>query len=306
METAERRQPTHQRGRPRWREARGEAPTASIQGELGSFSHSAALKALGEETQVWQCRTFRDAFDAVARGDAEYAVLPIENSLVGSIHENYDLLAEYALPIVAETEVRVSLSLLARPGARLQAIRRVHSHPVALGQCRRFLASLAEVEPVAAYDTAGSVWEVMERGSVTDGAIGSPLAAKLYGASVLAEAIEDDPRNFTRFLVVARTPAIPRGAVKTSLLVTLRHEPGALWRALEPVARHGLNLTKIESRPLRGRPWEYVFYLDVVGPENASAAVSDLAGTAAAVRVLGCYNAGTPIAEGSCTVTTGS
>ncbi len=261
----------------------------SIQGELGSFSHVAALQALGEEAQMWQCRTFRDAFDAVARGDADCAVLPIENSLVGSVHENYDLLAEFALPIVAETEVRVSLSLLARPGTRLEAIRRVHSHPVALGQCRRFLASLAEVEPVAGYDTAGSVWEVMQGGSTRDAAIGSPLAARLHGATVLAEGIEDDPQNFTRFLAVARVPAAPRGEVKTSLMVTLRHEPGALWRALEPLARQGLNLTKIESRPLRGRPWEYVFYLDVVGPEDTSSALAELSSTAAGVRVLGCY-----------------
>ena len=270
---------------PRWKGA----PMASIQGELGSFSHVAALQALGEEAQVYQCRTFRQAFEAVAQGDACYAVLPIENSLVGSIHENYDLLAEFGLPIVGETEVRVSLSLLARPGTRLEAIRRVHSHPVALNQCRRFLASLVDVEPVAGYDTAGSIWEVMERGSMRDAAIGSPFAARLHGASVLAEGIEDDPQNFTRFLVVARTAVAPRGAVKTSLMITLRHEPGSLLRALEPLAKHGLNVTKIESRPLRGRPWEYVFYLDVVGPGDASAAVTELDSVVAGVRVLGCY-----------------
>lgn len=276
-------------GRTRGKAGRGVVPTAAIQGELGSFSHVAALKALGDEAQVFQCRTFREAFEAVARGDARFGVLPIENSLVGSIHENYDLLAEYRLPIVGETEVRVSLSLLARPGTRLQAVRRVHSHPVALSQCRRFLASLPDVEPVASYDTAGSVWEVLERGSVRDAAIGSPYAAKLYGALVLAEGIEDDPQNFTRFLVVSQTPVSPRGAHKTSLMLTLRHEPGSLSRALEPLARHGLNLTKIESRPLRGRPWEYVFYLDVYGFEEASAAVAELREVAADVRVLGRY-----------------
>lgn len=274
---------------PRGRAGRSVAPTVAIQGELGSFSHVAALKGLGEDAQVFQCRTFRDAFEAVSRGDARYAVLPIENSLVGSIHDNYDLLAEYRLPIVGETEVRVSLSLLARPGTRLQGVRRVHSHPVALSQCREFLGSLPDVEPVASYDTAGSVWEVMERGSIRDAAIGSPFAAKLYGAVVLAEGIEDDPQNFTRFLVVARSPVAPRGTVKTSLMLRLRHEPGSLWRALEPVARHGLNLTKIESRPLRGRPWEYVFYLDVCGKGDASAVVRGLRAVAADVRVLGSY-----------------
>lgn len=279
----------HHDGPPRGRAGRAVVPTVAIQGELGSFSHVAALKALGDETRVLQCRTFREAFEAVTRGDAPYGVVPIENSLVGSIYENYDLLADYRLPIVGETEVRVSLSLLARPGTRLQAVRRVHSHPVALNQCRRFLASLTDVEPVASYDTAGSVWEVMERGSVRDAAIGSPFAAKLYGALVLAEGIEDDPQNFTRFLVVAQGPVTPRGAHKTSLMLTLRHEPGSLWRALEPLAKRGLNLTKIESRPIRGRPWEYVFYLDVCGSEDASKAVSELGEVAAEVRVLGCY-----------------
>jgi prephenate dehydratase len=280
---------TDQQDRPRRERAgRSLSPTAAIQGELGSFSHLAALTALGEETQVLQCRTFGEAFAAVERGDARYGVLPIENSLVGSIFENYDLLAEHALPIVGETEIRVSLSLLARPGARLDTIRRVHSHPVALNQCRRFFASRTDLEPLASYDTAGSVWDVMERGTMRDAAIGSPLAARLYGAVVLADHIEDDPENFTRFLVVAKTPVTPAGAHKTSLMVRLRHEPGALWRALEPLARHGLNLTKIESRPLRGRPWEYVFYLDVSGSE-AIDAMNDLRAIAAEVRVLGCY-----------------
>jgi prephenate dehydratase len=168
----------------------------------------------------------------------------------------------------------------------------VHSHPVALNQCRRFFASRTDLEPLASYDTAGSVWDVMERGTMRDAAIGSPWAAKLYGAVVLAEEIEDDPQNFTRFLVVARTPVTPSGAHKTSLMVRLRHEPGALWQALEPLARHGLNLTKIESRPVRGRPWEYVFYLDVSGSE-ATDAVKDLRAITADVRVLGCYEPGT-------------
>jgi prephenate dehydratase len=264
-------------------------PTAAIQGELGSFSHLAALRALGEEAQVLQCRTFGEAFAAVERGDARYGVLPIENSLVGSIFENYDLLAEHSLPIVGETEIRVSLSLLARPGARLDTIRRVYSHPVALNQCRRFLGARTDLEPLASYDTAGSVWEVVERGTIRDAAIGSPLAAKLYGAVVLAEGIEDDPQNVTRFLVVARTAVTPRGVHKTSLMVTLRHEPGALWRALEPLARHGFNLTKVESRPLRGSPWEYVFYLDICGARDAVDVVSDLRAVTADVRILGSY-----------------
>jgi len=282
----------HQARAPRGRAGRALTPAAAIQGELGSFSHLAALTALGEETQVFQCRTFREVFETVVRGDAQHGIVPIENSLVGSIFENYDLLAEHSLPIVGETEVRVSLSLLARPGARLDTIRRVHSHPVALNQCRRFFASRTDLEPLASYDTAGSVWDVMERGTMRDAAIGSPLAAKLYGAVVLDEHIEDDPQNFTRFLVVARTSTTLSGAHKTSLMVRLRHEPGALWRALEPLARHGLNLTKVESRPILGRPWEYVFYLDVCGGGDAAAAVSDLRAVAADVRVLGCYEPG--------------
>ncbi len=265
--------------------------TVAIQGELGSFSHAAALQVRGQAVRVVQCRTFSQAFEAVESGAAQCGVLPIENSLVGSIHENYDLIAAYGLPIVAETELRISLSLIARPGTGLHAVRRVSSHPVALNQCRRFLASLRGIEAVASHDTAGSVRELMERGSPEEAAVASSLAAKLYGGEVLVQGIEDDPRNFTRFVVVAPKPAARAGGNKTSLMFTLRHEPGALWRALEPFVREGLNLTKIESRPVRGQLWEYVFYLDVRGGAGAGDAVTELRRVAVEVRVLGCYDA---------------
>jgi len=190
---------------------------------------------------------------------------------------------------VRETDVRVRLSLIARPGASLDAIRRVHSHPVALAQCRVFLASLSQATTEPGLDTAGSVRELMEGGTAEDAAVASSLAATLYGADVLVERIEDDPNNFTRFLVVAREPEPCAGPRKLSLTFTLPHEPGSLWRALEPFARRELNLTKIESRPLRGRPWEYVFYLDVWGEEDATPAVEELHAAGADVRVLGYY-----------------
>jgi prephenate dehydratase len=273
--------------------------SAAIQGELGAFSHEAALRALGPDVRVLPQPTFDALFAAVCGGAAARGVVPVENTLVGSIHENYDRLKANPLHIVAETQVRVRLCLVARPGTPRDAIRRVASHPVALGQCRRFFAAHPELEAVPAYDTAGSVRDLFAPGAAADAAIGSALAARLYGGVVLEEAIEDFPENYTRFLVVAREPAVPRGASKTSLVFTLPNVPGSLYRAMGVFAARGLDLTKIESRPLPGRPWEYAFYLDVLGdPRGAlGEALEECRAMASEFRVLGSYPRGAGEAE---------
>jgi len=263
----------------------------AIQGELGAFSHEAAKVLLGGDVEILPRTTFDALFEAVVSGAAYRAVVPIENSLAGTIHENYDRLAASGLRIVAETQLRIRHCLVGRPGASLATVRQVASHPVALAQCRRFFAERPHIEAVTAYDTAGSVKDLLREGSDSQAAIASRLAAETYGAQVMLEAIEDDPENYTRFLLVSPEPVPGPPPNKTTIVFTLAHEPGALHSALGVFASRGVDLTKIESRPLRGQPWEYLFYVDVVGdPEGAAgAALKDLAAIARDVRVLGSY-----------------
>ena len=269
----------------------------AIAGEAGSFSHAAAVAAYRSEIRLVPCVDFPELFRTVAEDRAERGIVPIENSLTGSIHENYDLLRAHSLGIVGETEVRVRHCLIVRPGTTLQQVRRVASHPVALAQCRKFFAAHPTITAVPAYDTAGSVRDLMQDRVAADAAIASDLAARLYGGTVLHAGIEDHPANFTRFLLVSRepSPVPPPAPSKTSLVVSLANVPGSLHRALGPFARRGLDLSKIESRPIPGRPWEYVFYLDVLGEMvDVGAALAELAadtGRASAVRVLGSYPA---------------
>jgi prephenate dehydratase len=267
----------------------------AIQGERGSFSHAAALEVLGQGIELLPRPSFQELFESVSKGGADRGVVPIENSLTGSIHENYDRLKALALHIVGETQLRVRQCLVARPGASLASIRRVASHPVALAQCRRFFAEHPNLEPVVAYDTAGSVQDLLRgHGPATQAAIASSLAASLYGGTVLIEGIEDDPQNYTRFLVLARQPGAVEAASKTSLVFTLRNVPGALHRALGVFASRGADLAKIESRPLPGRPWEYAFYLDVLGDPRGAAgeAIEELRGLSEELRILGSYPEG--------------
>ena len=266
----------------------------AIQGERGSFSHQAALALMGEDVRLHPRPTFEALFKAVEGGEVDRGLLPIENSLAGSIHENYDRLRAAPLHIVGETQLRVRHCLLGRPGATLGTIRRVASHPVALAQCRSFFAARPQIEAVEAYDTAGSVRDLLQPdGMATQAAIASRLAAEIYGAQVLMEGIEDDPQNYTRFLLLSRDPAAAAGVCKTSLVFTMPNVPGSLHRALGAFATRGVDLTKIESRPLRGRPWEYSFYLDAVGePQGAlGEAVAELGAMAAELRILGTYAA---------------
>jgi prephenate dehydratase len=268
--------------------------SVAIQGERGSFSHAAALAALGDDARILPSPSFDALFASVVAGNADRGLLPIENSLAGSIHENYDRLEGSTLHIVGETQLRIHQCLIARPGASLASIRRVASHPVALAQCRRFFAERPQIEPMPAYDTAGSVQDLLRDGAATHAAIASALAARLYGGQVLLEGIEDDPQNFTRFLVLAREPGPIAEATKSSVVFTLKNAPGVLHRALGAFATRGVDLSKIESRPLRGRPWEYAFYLDVLGDPAGAAgeALDELARMADRFRILGSYPEG--------------
>ena len=265
----------------------------AIQGEAGSFSHAAAREVLGADVRLVPCATFEDLFRAVESGQATRGVVPIENSLAGSVYEAYDALGAHALHVVGETQVRVRHCLVVRPGTPLGDVRKVASHPVALAQCRRFFLEHPTVAAVPAYDTAGSVRDLLADRLDANAAIGSALAATLYGGEVLLEGLEDHAENYTRFLVVAPEPGSLAGNSKTSLVFTLPNIPGSLYRAMGVFATRGLDLTKIESRPLLGRPWEYAFYLDVLGdPRGAVAdALAELAPLARELRVLGAYPA---------------
>jgi prephenate dehydratase len=270
------------------------ALTVAIQGERGAFSHQAAIRALGPGIEVLPRATFDELFDSVVEGKADRALVPIENSLHGSIHENYDRLKSRPLHIVGETQLRIRQCLIGRPGSSLAMIRRVASHPVALAQCRRFFAERPQVEAVNAYDTAGAVQDLMKGGLATQGAIASRLAAELYGGVVLLEGIEDDPENYTRFLLLARESGPTEAASKTSIVFVLDNRPGALHQALGMFASRNVDLCKLESRPLRGHPWEYSFYLDVLGDPRGTAgeAIEELGRSCRDLRVLGSYPEG--------------
>ena len=269
----------------------------AFQGEPGAFSQEAIRQLVGERAAIAPCQRFEQVFTTLRDGGADAAVLPIENTLHGSVHENYDHLLQYQFPIVGETNVRIVHNLIAPPGVAFKQIRRVYSHPVALNQCLDFFAQHQHIESVPFYDTAGSVKMIMEERPADAGAIASSLAAEIYGAKVLKRSIEDDRRNFTRFFLLTRDGKRPRGAsgqgeYKTSIVFTTRNIPGALFRAISAIALRDLNLTKIESRPLRGKPWEYLFYVDLIGrveEERVQRALGHLQELADFMRVLGSY-----------------
>jgi len=210
------------------------APTVAFQGEPGAYSEAAVLAFFGAEAQPCPRPSFEEVFAAVENGECTHAMLPIENSVAGSIHRNYDLLLEHNLHIVGEYFLRVHHCLIALPGTRLEDIRTVISHPQALAQCRHYLQSLPDVRAEAVFDTAGSVRMVREQGDPTVAAIAARRAAEVHRMAVLAEGIEDNPANYTRFLVLASEPITPAAPAKTSIAFTLRNVPGALFRALSP------------------------------------------------------------------------
>jgi prephenate dehydratase len=271
----------------------------AIQGELGSNSHMATVEMLGspEDLEIVACALSSLVLAKVIAGDVDAAVLPIENSLHGSVAEHYDLLLDLPVHIERESLLRIRHNLITMPGVALQKVKTVMSHPVALSQCRRFLASHPEWEVIPFYDTAGSVKQLMGEGLRDVAGIAPALAASEYGAEVVVAGIEDHAENYTRFHLVQRGDAVLETTAadgnKMSLAFAIEHRPGTLVAALQRLADAGVDLTKIESRPVPGRPWEYVFYVDVrfESVAKAEAALTVLREHCRMVKLLGRYRA---------------
>jgi len=273
----------------------GAVPVA-YQGDRGAYSEMALLRFFHDTEFVSvPSRHFRDVFEAVLQGTARYGIVPLENSLAGSVHENYDLLLQYPdLAIIGEIKLRVEHSLIGMPGSTLETVERVFSHPQALAQCDEFLRS-HEWELVPFYDTAGSVAHIAETGSKANAAIANARAADVYGMQILKEGIETNPRNYTRFVVLSREEEAPTAdANLASIVFSTPDKPGALFRAMEIMAEAALNLKKLESRPIPGKPWEYMFYVDLEMPSTAESFTESLGSLRDVVndlRVLGVYRA---------------
>jgi len=287
---------------------KGAAIKVAIQGELGSFSHEAAEHML-PHCGVVPCAHSAEVFDRVEGGSVSAAVIPIENSLAGTVAEHADLLVTKDVFIQGEFQLRIVHNLIAAPGVKLAALRKALSHPVALDQCRDFFRHHPRIEPVPFYDTAGSVKHVVAHRIQDAAGIAGRHAAREYSGKILQAGIEDDKRNFTRFFLIRKTGGarqkgsaasarshqrlIPRGANKTSIAFKVKNLPGALFRSLSVFALRDISLSKIESRPMRGRPWEYVFYVDFLrgDDEPARNALRHLGEVAEFVKVLGIYPA---------------
>lgn len=264
----------------------------AFQGVHGAYSEDAVFSYFHNDIEAIACDEFEEVFERVERGDVAYAVVPVENSLEGSVTAVSDLLLESDLTVTGEVLVWVRHCLIGQPDAELENVRRVYSHPQALGQCRSFLARHPEWEKIPSYDTAGSVREVKERGLREEAAIASKRAASHYGMKVLQEDIQSAQRNYTRFFVVEKAASILPEGDKSSLAFSTKNIPGALYQCIGVFAERGVNLNKLESRPRKGRTWEYVFYVDIDGHVNdpkVSEALTDLVRRATFVKVFGSY-----------------
>jgi prephenate dehydratase len=267
----------------------------AFQGEPGAYSELAAIEHFGSGVDTIPCESFEKAFHLVSSGEADRALLPFENSLAGSIHRNYDLILRHELYIVSEYHLRVQHCLMGLAGANLADIREVYSHPQALAQCERNLSELG-VDRIPSADTAGSARNVREWSDMGKAAIASKRAAKVYGLNILRQNFEDNPSNFTRFLALSLSPfevdLSENEDCKTSVVFSLENQPGALFKALSVFALRDIDLTKIESRPIQGKPWEYMFYIDFLGHrigKNSERALDHLGELAQFLRVLGSY-----------------
>lgn len=266
----------------------------AYQGEPGAFSERAVYQYFGETAHPQSVVSFRDVFQQVQTRECDYGVIPIENSLSGSIHENYDLLLEYDVAIIGEFKMRIVHNLIAHPGTQLEDIRRVYAHPQAVAQCRLFLSQHPEWEIIQVYDTAGSVKHIRDHQLKDAAAIASAQAAEKLGMTILKEGIESNPQNYTRFLVISPEHIINEKANKTSLIYSTPNKPGALFKTLQMFAENNLNLVKLESRPRSGRPWEYMFYVDVEGSlfdPPVKRTIDALRGMTEFLKVLGSYPA---------------
>lgn len=263
----------------------------AFQGEHGAYSEQSVFDYFGADVETLPCETFDLVFDSVTSGLSDKGLIPIENSLAGSIHQNYDLLLRNQLHIVGEYFLRVRHCLITMPNVKKEDIKKAMSHPQALGQCANYLRNL-NIKPEAVYDTAGSVKMLKESGVKDTAAIASKRAAELYGMQILEEGIEDNPENFTRFLAISTEATVPKEEAKTSIVFTLKNVPGSLFKAMSVFALRDIDLTKIESRPLQGKPWEYLFYIDFIGSatdEVCKKALENLGEYVFLLRVLGSY-----------------
>jgi len=265
--------------------------TVAFQGEIGAYSGEAAFQFFGSSIQLKPCEGLDDVFKAVEQDEVQFGVVPAENSLEGSISQTYDLLLDSNLKVCGEIELRIVHCLIGVPEARLDSIKKVYSHPQALGQCKTFLRQLG-CELVPTYDTAGSVKMIKEKGTVDSGAIAGARAAEIYGMKILAREIEDNPNNFTRFFILSEHDSPPSGNDKTSIVFSVKHKPGTLYGTLKELALRNINLTKIESRPTRQKPWEYNFYLDFEGHREDKVSLEvleSLENTTLFIKILGSY-----------------
>jgi prephenate dehydratase len=267
----------------------------AFQGAHYAFSEMAARQFFGNEINSLPCRTFEEVFETVVQDIAEFGVLPIENSLTGSIHRNYDLLIDYNVKIVAETVLRVAQNLITNLGVNLSDIKTIYSHPQALEQCRRFISTMDGVEAVATYDTAGSVKMIRDKKILDAAAVASRWAAEDYGMQILKEEIEDYVHNFTRFIVIGRKEKVLAPPDKTSIVFSMKSIPGALFKCLSVFALRDIDLLKIESRPIRGKPFSYIFYLSFAGnmqDQSSINAIRHLEEITDFVKILGSYASG--------------
>ena len=263
----------------------------AFQGERGAYSENAVFQFFGAKTQVKPCKDFKDVFDSVCTQETRFGVVPVENSLEGSVTQNYDLFLKYDLKVCGEVIVKIEHCLIANPGTALEDIKVVYSHPQALAQCRSFLEDFGR-ELIPTYDTAGSVKMLKEKGLKNAAAIASERAADLYGMHILAKDIADNPENYTRFFVLSTEDSPPTGKDKTSIIFSAKHEPGSLYHALGEFAKRNINLTKIESRPTKQTAWEYNFYLDFEGhrsEKQCAEALKALEKYAVFIKILGSY-----------------
>lgn len=268
----------------------------AILGGRGTHSEAAAVTFFGDSIQAISQNDFDDIFEAVARSRADRGVIPIENSLAGSIHRNYDLLLRYNLSIVGEAQIQIAHQLITLPGLTLGDIKKIYSHPQALAQCEHTLARLLpQAERISTFDTAGSV-KMLKEENIWDGAaLASQRAADIYHMNVLQADMQDDPENYTRFVMVAQEPIIPEGETKTSIVFSVENLPGSLFKSLAVFALRDIDLTKMESRPLRGKRWQYFFYIDFIGSQyeqRCKNALNHLQEFASYFRILGSYPRG--------------
>jgi chorismate mutase/prephenate dehydratase len=263
----------------------------AFQGERGAYSESAVYTFFGDKAEVKPCRDLTAVFESVDKQEVPVGVVPVENSLEGSVNQTYDLFLIHNLKVSGEIIIRISHCLIANPSTSLEAVKTVYSHPQALAQCRSFLERLGS-DLIPTYDTAGSVKMLKEKGLKDAAAVASEKAAEIYGMKILAREIEDTPTNYTRFFVISKSDSPRTGKDKTSIIFAATHKPGSLYHALSTFAKRNINLTKIESRPTKQKAWEYNFYLDFEGhrtEDNCAAALKALEKSGASLKILGSY-----------------